>query len=221
MPRIARVVAVGVPHHITQRGNNRQRVFFKDEDRSRYLELLKRYAAEFDLTVLAYCLMPNHVHLIATPNGEQSLAKAIGRTNLVYTQHVNRVYDRSGRLWQNRFYSCPLDERHLRVALCYVERNPVTAGLVKQAWEYCSSSASAHVTGEDPIGLLDLSQWYDALRTTDWRGELERPQDDVAAEKIRSATSTGRPLGSESFVDELETRLGRPLRAQAIGHPRK
>jgi len=113
MPRVARIVIPGVPHHITQRGNNRLAVFFVDDDRRVYLELLRAQSERFGLKVLGYCLMTNHVHLVATPAGEESLAKAVGRTHFLYTQYVNRLHRRSGHLWQNRFYSCALDEVHL------------------------------------------------------------------------------------------------------------
>ena len=119
--RVGRIVIPGVPHHITQRGNNRQDVFFVDDDRRVYLELLAAQAERFGLKLLGYCLMDNHVHLVATPAGEASLARAVGRTHFLYTQYVNRLHGRSGHLWQNRFYSCALDDEHLWNALVYVE----------------------------------------------------------------------------------------------------
>jgi len=131
VPRLARIVLPGVPHHITQRGNNRQDVFFVDDDRRAYLDLLGQHAERFGLKVLGYCLMANHVHLIATPSAEESLAKAVGRTHFGYTQYVNRHHRRSGHLWQNRFYSCALDEVHLWRAMRYTERNPVRGKLVR------------------------------------------------------------------------------------------
>jgi len=150
MPRIARIVIPGCPHHITQRGNNRQDVFFVDDDRQRYLAILAAQAERFGLTVQGYCLMTNHVHLIATPREPESLAKAVGRTHWLYTQYVNRLHGRSGHLWQNRFYSCALDEPHFYAAMIYVERNPVRARLVRRAWRYPWSSAAAHCDGRDP-----------------------------------------------------------------------
>src|SRR4030042_765949 len=133
MPRLARMVIPGVPHHITQRGNNRQDVFFVDDDRRVYLSLLQEPSRRYGLQLLGYCLMSNHVHLIATPARDDSLAKAVGRGHWLYTQYVNRLHGRSGHLWQNRFYSCALDEEHLVAARAYAERNPVRAKLVKQA----------------------------------------------------------------------------------------
>ena len=106
MPRVARIVIPGWPHHVVQRGNNRQDVFFVDDDCRAYLRFLCDQSARFGIHILGYCLMSNHVHIIAVPDGEDSLAKAIGRTHFLYAQYVNRVHGRSGHLWQNRFYSC-------------------------------------------------------------------------------------------------------------------
>ena len=153
MPRVARIVVPGVPHHVTQRGNNRQEVFFVDDDRGFYLDLLGRQAQRFGLDVLGYCLMSNHVHLIAVPQREDSLAKAIGRTHFLYTQYLHRLHGRSGHLWQNRFYSCALDEAHCWAALCYTERNPVRARMVRKAWRYRWSSAAVHCGSTDSLAL--------------------------------------------------------------------
>ncbi len=145
MPRLARTVAVGCAHHITQRGNNGQDVFFVDDDRRVYLELLGEQAEKYGLEILGYCLMCNHVHLVAVPKVEEALAKAVGRTHFRYTQYINRFHQRSGHLWQGRFYSCALDTRHFWVAMKYVKRNPVQARLCRKPWRYEWSSAAAHV----------------------------------------------------------------------------
>ena len=123
MPRIARVTAIGYPHHITQRGNNKSVVFFDDDDRRFYLAMLKRYAESCGLKLWTYCLMSNHVHLLAVPEHEHSLARGIGGVNLVYTQYVNRKYKQSGRLWQNRFFSTVVEEDQYLLAVArYIER---------------------------------------------------------------------------------------------------
>jgi len=121
MPRRARIVIEGVAHHVVQRGNNRQDVFFVSDDYVAYLRLLEAQSAAYGLRVLGYCLMTNHVHLIAVPSRADSLAKAVGRTDFLYTQYVNRLHGRSGHLWQNRFYSCALDEERFFEALRYIE----------------------------------------------------------------------------------------------------
>ena len=221
MPRVARIVIPGVPHHITQRGNNRQDVFFVDDDRRVYLELLRAQSERFGLKVLGYCLMTNHVHLVATPTGEESLSKAVGRTHFLYAQYVNRLHRRSGHLWQNRFYSCALDEVHLWRALCYVERNPVRARRVRLAWNYRWSSGPAHTGQIDTSGLLDLGEWGQTWSPAKWRRQLADPEDAKALARMRLSTHRGRPLGSDSFLSKLEHRLGRRLRPLPIGRPRK
>ena len=131
MPRVARIVIAGVAHHITQRGNNRHEVFFVEDDRQVYLDLLHTQCQRYGFTVTGYCLMTNHVHIIGIPQTEDALAKAIGRTHFLYTQYINKMHERSGHLWQNRFYSCPMDDAHALQAMCYVELNPVRAGMAK------------------------------------------------------------------------------------------
>ncbi|HVP11730.1 MAG TPA: transposase [Phycisphaerae bacterium] len=221
MPRVARIVIPGVPHHVTQRGNNRQDVFFVDDDRRAYLDLLAEQADRFGLTVLGYCLMGNHVHLVAVPAGEQSLARAVGRTHFLYTQYVNRLQRRSGHLWQNRFFSCALDDAHLWNALVYVERNPVRARVVRAAWNYPWSSAAAHAGRSQPHTALDMAEWRAVWTPGKWREQLIRPDDAKELAGLRLSTHRGRPLGSDSFLSKLEHRLGRRLRPLPAGRPRK
>ncbi|MGB7161246.1 MAG: transposase, partial [Tepidisphaeraceae bacterium] len=154
MPRVARVVVPGVPHHVTQRGNNRQDVFFVDDDRLAYLRILAQQCRKHGVAILGYCLMGNHVHLVVIPATADALAKAIGRTHWLYAQYVNRSHGRSGHLWQNRFYSCALDDEHTVFAMRYVEWNPVRARICRAARRYRWSSAAAHCLGRDGQGLL-------------------------------------------------------------------
>jgi len=211
----------GVPHHITQRGNNLQDVFFIDADRRVYLALLKQQSYKFGLDVTAYCLMTNHIHLVATPQTKDALAKAVGRTHLIYTQYINQMHGRSGHLWQNRFHSCPLGHGHLVNTLRYVERNPVRAKLVRYAWQYEWSSAAAHTGGNDPSGLLDVRAWRRRHQDADWRETLKRPEDSDVVAALRLASSRGRPLGGDLFLSKLEKALGRRLRPLPVGRPRK
>lgn len=222
MPRVARIVIPGCPHHVTQRGNNQQDVFFVDDDRRTYLALLKDRCEAAGVTIVGYCLMTNHVHLIAVPAYEASLAAALGRTHFSYTQYINRVHTRSGHLWQNRFYSCGLDEPHLWTALRYVERNPVRARLVRAAWRYPWSSAAAHI-GERPdaSGLLDLAAWAVTWKPARWRALLQEPLEEEETERLWSHLRTGRPLASDNWLSKLEIKLGRRLRPLPVGRPKK
>ena len=220
MPRVARIVIPGCPRHVTQRGNNRQDVFFVDDDRRAYLDLLTAQARRFGVSLHAYCLMTNHVHLIATPSGVDSLAKALGRAHFLYTQYINRLHGRYGHLWQNRFFSCAMGEEHLWSAFCYVERNPVRAGLVRRAWLYPWSSAAAHCGKSTADGWLDRSLWTAMVGGRDWSQALTAAQDDRAMRPLRQYTHSGRPLGSDSFLSKVECALGRRVRPLPVGRPR-
>lgn len=224
MPRVARIVIPGMPHHVTQRGNNRQDVFFVDDDRRVYLELLKKQSVEHGLRVLGYCLMTNHVHLVVVPREEQSLARAVGRTHFLYTQYINRMHGRSGHLWQNRFYSCSLDEVHLWRALVYVERNPVRARMVRLAWRWAWSSAVLHCGEPDQSGVtdfVDLREFREEWKAAKWSAELRKSEDDETVAQLRLSTHTGRPLVTDRLLAKLETRLGRRLRPLPVGRPSK
>jgi len=222
MPRVARIVVPDCPHHVTQRGNNCQDVFFVDDDRRAYLEILAEQSRKFGLTVQGYCLMTNHIHLIATPRAPESLALAIGRTHWVYAQYINRLHNRSGHLWQNRFHSCGLDARHFRSAMIYVERNPVRAKMVRLARRYPWSSAAAHCGQKDTSDMLDLDTWQRICRDAgQWERILEAGDDKAMGDQLRICTSSGRPLASDSFVSKLEKAFGRRLRPLPVGRPRK
>ncbi len=212
---------LGAPHHVTQRGNNRQPVFFVDDDRHTYLALLKRRSEAYGLEIVGYCLMTNHVHLIVVPHTEEALAKAVGRTHYLYTQYINRLHGRSGHLWQNRFYSCPMDEVHLWRAMSYVERNAVRAKIVRAAWRYSWSSAAAHCGSGDRSGLLDLAAWFKQRRGDRWKAELRHPEDKALVRQIQRCLRTGRPLASDRFISKLEVAIGRRLRPLPVGRPRK
>lgn len=214
---MARVVVPGVPHHITQRGNRRENVFFVRSDYRRYLRLLGDYAAERGLDILAYCLMSNHVHLVAVPAEAASLAAVLKPVHLRYAQHVNRSQECSGRVWQGRFYSCPLDVRHTAAAIRYVECNPVRAGLEPRAVSYEWSSAAAHSgLRRDRLLAADINKWVSVDDWSDWLGEAE-PEELVA--RLRLHTRTGRPLGVDAFVRDLEAQSGRRLHALPRGRP--
>ncbi len=222
MSRLARVVVPGLPHHVTQRGNGRQVTFLSDQDRSVYLDMLRQNRRQFGLTIWAYCLMPNHIHLLAVPERPDSLARALGRTHADYARYWNARRGSCGHVWQARFYSCPIEDGHVWVVARYVETNPVRAGMVEDADCWPWSSALAHLTGRDRSGLLDMGSWaagYDGIR---WRRVLETDVDDEAWDRrLQEATLTGRPFGSEGFVDRLESALDCRLRPRPAGRPQK
>ena len=151
MARIARVVAEHYPHHITQRGNRRQDTFFCDDDYRYYIQLMAEWCGKCGVTIWAYCLMPNHVHLIAVPESEDGLRRALGEAHRRYTRHINFREKWKGHLWQGRFASFLMDEEYLLAAARYIELNPVRTGLVSIPEEYPWSSAKAHIKGETMI----------------------------------------------------------------------
>jgi putative transposase len=210
-----------VPHHITQRGNNRQDVFFVDDDRRVYLSILKEQSVRYGFELLGWCLMTNHIHLVGRPSGPDSLAKALGRTHLRYTQYINRFHGRSGHLWQNRFFSCPLGRKHFWQALLYVEQNPVRAKMVRRAWQYPWSSAKAHVENTADDGLLNMAYWRQISSAIDWKQTLQQQQSDEAIAAIRVNTHTGRPLAEDSFISKIEKLFNKRLRPLPVGRPKK
>ncbi len=218
MARIARVVAPGCPHHVTQRGNRRQETFFEKDDYRTYLELMAHWCGECGVEIWAYCLMPNHVHLIAVPSEAEGLARAIGEAHRRYTRHVNFRQRWRGHLWQGRFGSFAMDEDHLLAAARYIELNPVRARIVRKPHRYPYSSARAHLEGRSDLLLSNcpLSEMID-----DWSGFLSQGTDDEEQSLLRRHERTGRPLGSKKFVRRLERKLGRKLRPQKGGRPRK
>ncbi len=214
MARLARVVAAGLPHHVTQRGNRRQPVFFSDDDYAAYRALLAEGCQAAGVAVWAYCLMPDHVHLILVPGDADGLRAALGETHRRYTRHVNSREGWSGYLWQGRFASCPMDEAYLLAAARYVELNPVRAKLARRARDWRWSSARAHLAGRDD-GLVRVKPLLDLV--PDWAGFLAGGLNEAEREAIRAGERTGRPLGSERFTARLEKRLGRKLARQKPG----
>lgn len=209
MPRMARVVVPGVPHHVTQRGNRRQRTFFREADYVAYLHLAAEEFAQAGVEVWAYCLMPNHVHLIAVPATAQALARAVGATHLRYTRRINLRERWTGYLWQGRFASFPMDEDYLLTCARYVGLNPVRAGLTARAVEWPWSSVRAHVEGRDDRLLTPAPL---AARLGDRLARFfDVDVQDEALRALRRASSAGRPLGAARWVKALEASTGRSL----------
>ena len=198
MPRLARTVVPDFPHHVTQRGNRRQQTFFGDHDYLLYTALMAEWCHRCRVEIWAYCLMPNHAHLIAVPTTPDGLRRAIGEAHRRYTLEVNRREGWRGHLWQGRFASFVMDDRYTLAAARYVELNPVRAGLVARAGDYPWSSATEGSSGR---GCPFLGQGA---------------EEDVT-DQLRKHESTGRPLGSDAFVDYLEGLLQRALRPLRSG----
>ena len=221
MARIARIVAVGYPHHVTQRGNNKQVIFKDDADRKKYLDLIRIHSAKYRLDILGYCLMANHVHFVAIPQTLDALAKTFNFAHMRYSQYFNKKMGMSGHLWQGRFYSCVMDERHLYACVRYIERNPVRANIVKEPVNYQWSSARIHcgIEEKDNLGVNRIfdyieytrGKWNNFIRTIDER-------EDIA--EIKRHTLKGFPMGEEGLIRKLENKLGRFLRINPRGRPK-
>ena len=213
MVRIARVIATGIPHHVTQRGNRRLTTFFGEEDYNAYIDLMAEWCGKCGVEIWAYCLMPNHVHLIAVPESEDGLRRGIGEAHRRYSRMINFRQDWRGHLWQGRFASFPMDESYLLAAVRYVELNPVRAGLVQDRASWQWSSARAHLAGLDDQ-LVKVAPLLGMVG--DWNLFLSAATDEEM-EKIRRHERSGRPLGSESFIERLESTLDRILKSGKPG----
>jgi putative transposase len=213
--RIARAVAPGFPHHITQRGNRRLQTFFSDDDYLEYLSLVKQWYPHFGVQVWGYCLMPNHVHLIAVPPREEALARAIGEVHRRYTRYVNFRQEWRGHLWQGRFGSFAMDERYLLACIRYIEMNPVRARLVQHPVEWRWSSAREHLDGRED-GIVNVAALHDIVGT-DWASLLRQEVTDHEIATLRKHERTGRPLGDPVFVEKMEALLNRALKPHKRG----
>lgn len=208
MARLARVVVPGVPHQLTQRGNRRQLTFFNDEDYQAYLDLMAESCGKAGASVWAYCLMPDHVHMILLPSDEDGLRRAVGEAHRRYTRRINFREGWKGHLWQSRFASFPLDEAHLLAAARYVELNPVRARLCKRPQDWVWSSARAHLKGRDDQ-LVAVAPLLELV--PNWRAFLKEGLSEDDAEALRRHERTGRPLGDAAFVERIGGMLGRDL----------
>jgi len=219
MARLARIVVPGCPHHVTQRGNRREPIFFESGDQEIYRDLLAEHCSKSSVGVWAYCLMPNHVHLVLVPNDVTGLARALGDTHRRYTTFVNARGGWHGHLFQNRFASVAMDEFHLVAAVRYVSLNPVRARLVARAQDWPWPSVRAHLAEQDDelVAIAPILS-----RVSDF-ATLIAPDtgDEPAFASIRAAEGTGRPLGNAQFIEGLERILGRPIARRAPGRKRK
>lgn len=219
MARLARAVAPGIPHHVIQRGNRSQQTFFSVDDYQSYLELMSRWCRKYAVEIWAYCLMPNHIHLIAVPETKDGLNLAIGEAHRRYTRRINFREGWRGHLWQGRFSSFIMEERYLLACARYVELNPVRAGLVKKPEDWSWSSANAHIKGKDDI-LVQAKPLLDIVTKT-WKKFLSFDLQDFEMALFRKHERTGRPLGEDSFIERMELLLDRQLKPQKPGPKKK
>lgn len=220
MPRIPRIIVVGYPHHIVQRGNNRQIIFFEDKDRFFYLNLIKKYSNECSCSVRTYCLMNNHIHMLVEPNHNDSLAKLMQKLSLCYTQYVNKKYHRTGRLWECRFHSTVVDRDSYFWTVCrYIERNPVRAKISSGPLNYKWSSAKIN-TKKTTGGLLkpicssdkERQEYIKFLCMSDNENEIKN---------INRSVFTGKPFGSKKFIAHIKEKYDITISTRAPGRPRK
>src|SRR5260370_29137047 len=221
MARFARVVVVDVHHHVTQRGNGRQVILSDDTDRVAYLELLRQCSELHGLSLLGYCLMSNHVHLIAVPRTAEALALTLKHTHGRYASYWNARRGSSGHVWQGRFYSCPLGETHLWEALRYVELNPVRAAMAAAPEQWRWSSAAAHCGPAASDSVLEMERWRKRWTRAEWRAHLAAGESATDVTALRQSTHTGRPLDRAEFVAALEHSTLRSLAPRKAGRPKK
>ncbi len=220
MPRIARIVVPEYPHHIIQRGNRRLDVFFSDDDRLIYVDMLKKACMKYGVKIWAYCLMTNHTHFIAVPEKADSLGRCFADVHVRYTRLINKREGWKGHLWQARFGSSVLDERYLLAAIRYVERNPVRAGIVNKPWEYVWSSAGWHTGKVETDPLVTGDEMLTQL-VGEWGEYLQQEDDTRAVDMLRREVVSNRPVGEKSFIEKLEKRFGSSLLRQKVGRPPK
>jgi len=220
MPRLARAIVVGIPHHITQRGTRSQDIFFSDEDRHTYLRFVREGAEKYGVKILSWCLMTNHVHFAAVPAGEHSLALCFGTAHKRYSRMINFRNNWKGFLFQGRFGSSPMDPEYTYHTLRYVLRNPVRAGMVRVPWRYEWSSAAYHVGRESTDPLVTVDREIEKM-VGDWATFLAEPDVDEFLCRIRRESGVGRPLGDDAFLLKLENKLKRNLKRGKPGRPKK
>ncbi len=208
MARLARAVFPGIPHHVTQRGNGRQQTFFSDRDYALYRDLLREHCAAAGVSVWAWCLMPNHTHLVVVPSDEDGLRRALARVHRVYAGRIHERLGRTGHFWQGRFGCVAMDDEHCQAALRYVAMNPVRAGLVTRASDWAWSSVRAQLGIEHDL-LTEVAAVR--ARAPDFEALLASAEDEEASMRLRRAESIGRPVGSAEFLRSLESSCGRGL----------
>lgn len=214
MARMARVVVPNYPHHVTQRGNRRQKTFFCEDDYRYYIALMSEFSRQSGTEIWAYCLMPNHVHLVMVPAEEDGLRATLGEAHRRYTRRINFRQGWRGHLWQERFHSFTMDEHYLLSSVRYVERNPVASRLCIHPEDWKWSSTRAHLQGEDDE-LVRVKPMLD--RISRWHDYLSSPDSIDDEDLIKLHSRTGRPLGCRKFIRNLEVIVGATLAPKRPG----
>jgi putative transposase len=218
MARALRLVVPEFAHHVRERGVRKGPIFYDDSDHLVYTRVLKEACAEHGMTIGAYCLMTNHVHLVAVPETGSSISKALHLAHTAYARYFNSKYGFVGHVWQARPDITVMDEAHTLNAIRYVERNPVRAGMVTRAEDYLWSSAAAHCGLRDDI-LFSGSFLPDGL-IPNWSEWLRIDHTELEMKTIRHHTKTGKPWGTPEFLLQLESLTGRNLQPRNVGRPR-
>ncbi len=208
MARLARLVVPGLPHHVTQRGNGKQKVFFSEADYLLYRDLLAAHCREARVACWAFCLMPNHIHAILVPDTEDGLRAALAPTHRRYAGTINARRKKTGHFWQGRYGAAVMDEDHLQAAFRYILRNPVDAGLVRapEEWPWSSAKAYLRKTSDGLTATGPMRQRYPGMKTLLGNGDI-----DAGEHLIRDDETIGRPLGSDAFLAGLEKAARRTL----------
>ncbi len=221
MPRLARNVFADVPHHITQRGNRGEDVFFVDEDREHYLNWLGDYCNKYSVELMSYCLMSNHIHLVLRPTSEEGLQQVLKPLHMRYAQRINKGYGWKGHLWQGRYFSSAMDDAYTWAAIRYIERNPVAAGMVKQAQDYVWSSAAARCGLVENEILAPNHRLKIGVKPDDWSAWLAETESPEKVGVLERHVQKGLPCGGKSFIKKLEKKVGKSLRYRPRGRPMK
>lgn len=227
MPRMARVALPHYPHHIVQRGHNRQVIFAEPLDYLRYIETLREFKERFGVEVYAFCLMTNHVHLLLSPRESSSLAKLMKRLGGRQTRYCNRLEGRTGTLWEGRYKSSLVArDNYLLACSRYIEMNPVRARIVADPQDYAWSSCRYRL-GRDGADWIDRDPAYLSLgrdeseRRRQYREFLLTAIPDGEWRLIREALQRGQLTGSERFTEEVAGILGRRVERRGRGRPTK
>ncbi len=208
MARMARLVIPNYPHHVTQRGSRKQTTFFSTQDYLLYVDLLASAKEKARVDIWAYCLMPNHVHLVVTPESKEGICALLQNAHRIYARRINAREGWRGHLWQERFHSFVMDEKYLLATVRYTELNPVRAGLCEQPDDWRWSSVHAHMKGVDDQ-LVSVAPMLH--RVQDWPKFLGSRDSDDGYDKIREHAKSGRPVGGSQFIQQLERLAGRKL----------